>query len=87
MKLLGSTKRVIDKIKDGENQYQQNSEVLYTFTSNKSYAYLLNVEPGNLAFLKTYNIEFDEIIIKYSDQNGRLLEIKGEINLTLLINK
>ena len=87
MKLLGSTKKVIDKTKDGENQYQQNSEVLYTFTSNKSYAYLLNVEPGNLAFLKTYNIEFDEIIIKYSDQNGRLLEIKGEINLTLHINK
>ena len=87
MKLLGSMKRVIDKTKDEENQYQQNSEVLYTFTSNKSYAYLLNVEPGNLAFLKTYNIEFDELIIKYSDQNGRLLEIKGEINLTLLINE
>ena len=26
-----------------DNQYQQKSEVLYTFTSNKSYAYLLNV--------------------------------------------
>ena len=30
MKLLGSTKKVIDKTKNGENQYQQNSEVLYT---------------------------------------------------------
>ena len=28
-----------------DNQYQQKSEVLYTFTLNKSYAYLLNVEP------------------------------------------
>ena len=35
------------------NQYQQNSEVLYTFTPNKSYAYLLNVEQSNLDFLKT----------------------------------
>ena len=35
------------------NQYQQNSEVLYTFTPNKSYAYLLNVEQSNLGFLKT----------------------------------
>ena len=26
-----------------DNQYQQNSEVFYTFTLNKSYAYLLNV--------------------------------------------
>ena len=27
-----------------DNQYQQNSEVLYTVTSNKSYAYQLNVK-------------------------------------------
>ena len=25
-----------------ENQYQQNSEVLYTFTPKKAYAYMLN---------------------------------------------
>ena len=41
------------------NQYQQKSEVLYTFNPNKCYAYLLNVEPSNLVFLKTYNNEFD----------------------------
>ena len=29
-----------------DNQYQQKSEVLYTFTPNKSYAHLLNVEPS-----------------------------------------
>ena len=33
-------------------QYQQKSEVLYTFTHNESYAYLLNVEPRNLVFWK-----------------------------------
>ena len=33
-----------------ENQYQQNSEVLNIFMPNKSYAYLLNVEPSNLVF-------------------------------------
>ena len=43
-----------------DNQYQQVFEVLYTFTSNKIYAYLLNVEPSNLVFLRTYNTEFDE---------------------------
>ena len=43
-----------------DNQYQQIFEVLYTFASNKIYAYLLNVEPHNLVFLKTYNTEFDE---------------------------
>ena len=36
-----------------DNQYQRKSKVLYTFTPNKSHAYLLNVEPSNLVFLKT----------------------------------
>ena len=35
-----------------DNQYQQNFEVLYIFNPNKSYAYLLNVEPSNLVFWK-----------------------------------
>ena len=61
--------------------------MLYTFTLNKSYAYLLNVELRNLVFLKTYNTEFDKIIIKFTDQNTRPLEIEGKINLTLLVNE
>ena len=100
MKSFGSTKKLIDKTKTGENvqsleivevvlvrcnlvddQYQQKSEVLYTFTPNESYAYLLNVEPRNLVFLKTYNTKFDEIIITFTDQ------IEDKVNLTLLINK
>ena len=40
-------------------QYQQMSKVLYTFTTSKSYAYLLNVEPSNLVFLKPYNAKFE----------------------------
>ena len=36
-----------------DNQYQQKSEVLYTFTPNTFYAYLLNVEPSIWVFLKT----------------------------------
>ena len=43
-----------------DNKYQQKSEVLYTFTPNKSHAYLLNVEPSNLVCLKTYNTELDD---------------------------
>ena len=69
------------------NQYQQMSEVLYTFTLNKSYAYLLNIELRNLVLLKTYDIEFDEIIEKFTDRNSRPLEIKTKVNLILFINK
>ena len=58
-----------------DNQYQQKSEVLYTFTPSRSFAYLLHVEPSNLVFLKTYKTGFDEIFITFTDQNGRPLEI------------
>ena len=73
-----------------DNQYQEKSEVLYTFTPNKSYVFLLNVEPNNFVFLKTYNTEFDEIIITFTDQNDRpseIEEIENKGYLTLLINK
>ena len=39
-----------------DNQYQQKSEALYNFMTNKSYAYFLNVEPSNLVFLKTLSL-------------------------------
>ena len=69
-----------------DNQYQQKSEVLHTSTPNKCYAYLLNVEPSNLVFLKTYNAEFDEIIITFTDQNERPFEVEDTVNLKLLTN-
>ena len=36
---------------------------------------MLIVEPSNLVFLKTYNTEFDEIIITFTNQNDRPLEM------------
>ena len=65
-----------------DNQDQQKPQVLYICL----YAYLLNDEPSNFVFLKTYNAEFDEIIITFTDQNGRPLEIEDKVNVTLLIN-
>ena len=54
----------------GDSRYQLKFEVLYTFTPNKLYAYLLNVEPSNLVFLKTCNTEFVDIRITFTAQNG-----------------
>ena len=62
-----------------DNEYPQ--QVLYTFIPNKSYVYLLNVEPSNLEFLKTYNTEFSEIAIISTDQNSKPLEIEEKIKL------
>ena len=38
-----------------------------------------------LVFLKIYNTDFDDIIITFTDQNCRPLEIEDKGNLTLLI--
>ena len=61
--------------------------MIFNFTRNKSYGYLLNVEPSNLVFLKTYNTEFHKIIITFTGQSGGSLEIEDKFNLTLLLNK
>ena len=38
-------------------------------------------------FLKTYNTEFDDIIITFMDKNVRTIEIKENSRLTLLNKK
>ena len=40
------------------NNYQQDSRVLYTFVPNKSFGQLLDVFPKYFIFLKTSNLEF-----------------------------
>ena len=60
--------------------------MLCTFTPNKSDALLLNVKQSNLMFLRTYNAEFDNIIIKFTDQNCKPLEKEDKVKLTMLIN-
>ena len=37
------------------NDYQQNSRVLYTFVRNKSFSQLLDSSPKNIIFLKTFD--------------------------------
>ena len=43
------------------NDYQQNSRVLYRFAPNKPFGSLLEISPTNHIFLKTFNSEYDEI--------------------------
>ena len=59
-----------------DNKYQQKFEVSYTFRSNKSFTYMLNGEPSNSVFLKSYTADFHNIFITFIDKNGRLLEIE-----------
>ena len=67
------------------NDYQQDSPVLYTFVPNKSFGSLLDISPSNHIFLKTFNSEYDETIVWFTDQNSEPLEIEDRINLTMVI--
>ena len=67
------------------NDYQQHSRVLYTFVSNKSFGSLLDISLSNHIFLKTFNSEYDEIIVWFTDQNSQPLEIEDRTNLTMVI--
>ena len=67
------------------NDYQQDSEVLYTFVPNKPFGSLLKIHPTNHIFLKKFNSEYDEIKVWFTDQNSQPLEIEDRINLTMVI--
>ena len=101
MKLLASTENKITEDKNGENvpyleiakvvlvhcnnDYQQDSRVLYTFLPNKPFGSLLKISPANHIFLKTFNSEYDEIKVRFKNQNSQPLETEDRINLTMVI--
>ena len=47
------------------NDYQQDSRILYTFVPNKTFVSLLEISSTNHIFLKTFNSEFQEINMVY----------------------
>ena len=67
------------------NDYQQDSRVLYTFVPNKPFGSLLEISPTNHIFFKTFNSECDEIKVWFTDQNSQPLEMEGRINLIMVI--
>ena len=67
------------------NDYQQDSRILYTFVPNKPVSSLLEISPTNHIFLKTFNSEHDEFKVWFIDQNSQPLEIEDRINFTMVI--
>ena len=66
------------------NNYQQDSKVLCTFVPNKPCGSQLEISPTNQIFLKTFNSEYDDIRVWFTDQNSQPLEIEDRINLTMV---
>ena len=67
------------------NNYQNISRILYTFVPNKPLGILFEILPSNHIFLKTFNSEFQEIKVWFTDQNNNLLKVEDKINITLII--
>ena len=67
------------------NDYQQHSRILYTFVPKKPRGNLLEISLINHIFLKTFNSEFQEIKVWFTDQPSKQLKVEDKINLTLII--
>ena len=67
------------------NNYQQNSRILYTFVPNRPFGSLSEISPSSYIFLKTFNSEFQKVKVWFTDQNNNPLELEDKINLTLTI--
>ena len=65
--------------------YQQDSRILHTFVPNRPFGSLLEVSTTNHIFLKTFNSEFQEIKVWFTDRNSKPLEVENKINLTMII--
>ena len=51
-------------------------EFFYIFVPNKLFGSLLEIARTNLIFLKTFNSEFQEIEVWFTDQNSQPLQTK-----------
>ena len=67
------------------NDYQQDSRILFTFVPNKTFGSLLEISPTNQGFLKTFNSEFQEVKVWFTYQTSKPLELEDKINITLII--
>ena len=67
------------------NNYQKNTRILYTFVPNKLFGSLLEISPSSHMFLRTFNSEFQEIKVWFTNQNNNPVEVEDKINITLII--
>ena len=68
------------------NHYWQESKALFTFVSNKQFEQLIAIAPHSLTMPNTTNTEFASIeVFSSTDQNDKQLEIKDNVNMTLII--
>ena len=69
------------------DNYQQNSRVLHTFVSNKSFGQFLDISPPpKIIFSKIFVSEFSCIEVWFTDQNSKPLD-KTELCFSKNVSK
>ena len=68
-----------------KNNYQHTSKVLFTFLPNKQIEELINISPHSLTMKNAINTEFSFVEVWFTDQVSKALEIKDNVNLTIII--
>ena len=68
-----------------KNNYQHTSKVLFSFVPNKQLGQLINISLHSLRMMNIVNTEFSFVEVWFTDQASKALEIKDNVNLTLII--
>ena len=68
-----------------QNDYLQNSKLLYEFVLDKKFGQLISVKPPVFIQCKTSDTLFDYIEIWFTDQNNKYLQIEDKVSVTLII--
>ena len=68
-----------------KNDYQHSSKALFSFVPNKQFGQLINISPNILTMMNTVNTEFSLVEVWFKSQASKALEIKDNVNLTLII--
>ena len=68
-----------------KNDYQHTPKVSFSFVPNKQFGQLINISQHFLTMMNTVNTETSFVEIWFTDQASKALEIKDNVNLTLII--
>ena len=86
MPYLEPTEVVLIQCNIVNNDYQQDSRVLYLFVLKKLFCQLLVISPKNFTFLKTFGSGFSYIKVWFTRQSSKPLKMEDKTNVTLVTN-
>ena len=96
MRLLGSTKKDVDKDKNGEIVPELESVEVVLMHCNlvkndyqhaSKFGQVINIKQNSLIMMNAVNTEFFHIEVSFTDKSSKALEIEDNINLTLIIGQ